>query len=191
MYLFFDTETAGLPRSWKAPYTNFDNWPRLVQIAWIQYDENGNELNNESFIIKPEGFTIPAKVAEIHGITTQRALAEGVALKPVLTLFAEKIKASKVVVAHNISFDENIVGAEFVRNQVEFDLFSKKRFCTMRSTTAFCAIPGSFGYKWPTLAELHYAVFEREFDDAHNAKADIEATARCFWELVKRGILKA
>jgi len=30
MYLFFDTETTGLPRNWKAPVTDLDNWPRMV-----------------------------------------------------------------------------------------------------------------------------------------------------------------
>ena len=79
------------------------------------------------------------------------------------------------------------MGAEFVRNGIETDLFAKNRICTMKTTTTFCQIPGSFGFKWPTLGELHYAVFEREFENAHNAKADIEATANCYWELKRRG----
>ena len=32
MYLIFDTETTGLPKNWKAPLTDFDNWPRMVQL---------------------------------------------------------------------------------------------------------------------------------------------------------------
>jgi hypothetical protein len=35
MYLFFDTETTGLPKSWKAPVTDVNNWPRLVQLAFL------------------------------------------------------------------------------------------------------------------------------------------------------------
>ena len=27
MIFFFDTETTGLPRNWKAPITDIDNWP--------------------------------------------------------------------------------------------------------------------------------------------------------------------
>ena len=42
MYLFFDTETTGLPRSWKAPITDSNNWPRLVQIAWLVFDLDKN-----------------------------------------------------------------------------------------------------------------------------------------------------
>ncbi len=190
MYLFFDTETAGLPRNWNLPHTNYDNWPRLVQIAWIQYDNDGNEVDSQDFIVRPEGFSIPYKVAQIHGITTERALKEGVALLPVLELFSQKISESTNIVAHNISFDERVIGAEFVRNGVVTDLFNKKRICTMKETTTFCQIPGSFGFKWPTLAELHYAVFEKGFAEAHNAKADIEATANSFWELKRRGFFK-
>ena len=39
MYLFFDTETTGLPRNWKAPVTHLNNWPRMIQIAWIACDD--------------------------------------------------------------------------------------------------------------------------------------------------------
>jgi DNA polymerase III epsilon subunit-like protein len=187
VYLFFDTETAGLPRNWKASHTDFNNWPRLVQIAWIQYDNEGNEVDSQDYIIRPEGFTIPYKTAQIHGITTARALKEGVDLKGVLENFNQKISESENLVAHNISFDDRVMGAEFVRNGIETELFNKNRICTMKTTTTFCQIPGSFGFKWPTLAELHYAVFERDFTGAHNAKADIEATANSYWELKRRG----
>lgn len=60
MYLFFDTETTGLPKRWNAPVTDLENWPRLVQLAWIMYDDRGNMLESRDVIVKPEGFTIPS-----------------------------------------------------------------------------------------------------------------------------------
>jgi len=69
MYLFFDTETTGLPRNWKAPVTDLKNWPRLVQLAFLVYDEKGTQISAGDFIIKPEGFKIPADVSLIHGIS--------------------------------------------------------------------------------------------------------------------------
>lgn len=45
-YLIFDTETTGLQKNWKAPVSDIDNWPRLVQIAWLQCDNSGNVLSN-------------------------------------------------------------------------------------------------------------------------------------------------
>ena len=61
MFLFFDTETTGLPQRWNAPVTNVDNWPRLVQLAWIMCDDKGNIIEERSDIIKPEGFSIPVE----------------------------------------------------------------------------------------------------------------------------------
>jgi hypothetical protein len=55
----------------------------------------------------------------------------------------------------------------------------------MEASTDFCKIQGYYGYKWPKLSELHIKLFGEDFDGAHDALADIEATARCFWEMRK------
>jgi len=92
MYLFFDTETTGLPRNWKAPVTDLNNWPRLVQLAYLFYDTNGNKISGGDFIIKPEGFTIPSDASRIHGISTERAIREGQPIKSVLQHFQSLIE---------------------------------------------------------------------------------------------------
>lgn len=187
MYLFFDTETTGLPRNWKAPITDLNNWPRLVQLAYLHFDENGNKILGGDFIIKPEGFTIPADSSRIHGISNERALKEGVLLSEVLQNFQSLINDSEILVAHNMSFDEKIVGAEFLRAGMANSIPAKKKICTMQSSTNFCAINGPYGYKWPKLSELHYKLFKTGFEEAHNAAVDINATAKCFWELRRLG----
>ena len=90
MYLFFDTETTGLPKNFKAPITDFDNWPRLVQLAWQNYDMKGELLSSFNLIIKPEGFVISEEVAKIHRITQERAMAEGIPLGDALKQFAKQ-----------------------------------------------------------------------------------------------------
>jgi len=187
MYLFFDTETTGLPRNWKAPVTDLNNWPRLVQLAYLYYDENGNKISGRDFIIKPEGFTIPKDASRVHGISTEKALREGQSLTSVLEYFDSLIKQASYLVAHSMSFDEKIVGAEFLRNGMQNSIQSKEKICTMERTTKFCAIEGIYGYKWPKLSELHYKLFKTGFDEAHNASVDIEITAKCFWELKRIG----
>ena|SRR5690554_6950504 len=189
MYLFFDTETNGIPRNWKAPTSDLSNWPRLVQLAWVLYDNNGKEISRNDHIVKPEGFTIPYDATKIHGITTERAYLEGKQLNKVLEEFNSQILKTVTVVAHNISFDEKIVGAEFLRSGFPNSLQNKIRICTMQRTTNFCAIPGNYGYKWPKLNELHIKLFGCDFEDAHNAVADINATAKCFWELKKLNLI--
>lgn len=187
MYLFFDTETTGLPRSWKAPVTNLNNWPRLVQLAYLCYDKNGNKISGGDHIIKPDGFIIPKDAARIHGISTEKANQEGIALLTVLKDFQTLISQAEYLVAHNIKFDEKIIGAEFLRNKMQNSVATKKKICTMLSTTDFCKLNGPYGYKWPKLSELHYKLFKTNFEEAHNAAADIYATAKCFWELKRIG----
>lgn len=189
MYLFFDTETTGLPRNWKAPVSDLNNWPRLVQLAYLFYDMSGNFITGGNHIIKPVGFIIPTDASRVHGITTERALNEGKDLNTVLLEFQSLIDKSGILVAHNMSFDEKIMGAEFLRNNMPDSIATKKKICTMQSTTDFCRIPGPYGFKWPKLAELHYKLFQTGFEEAHNAAADINATAKCFWELRKLGII--
>ena len=187
MYLFFDTETTGLPRSWKAPVTDLSNWPRLVQLAYLYYDNEGNKISGGDFIIKPEGFTIPVEVSKIHGISTERAIKEGQPITYVLQHFNSLVEQAAYLVAHNIAFDEKIVGAEFLRNRMPNSIQLKNKICTMQKTTNFCAINGPYGYKWPKLSELHYKLFGKYFEEAHNAAVDITATAKCFWELKRLG----
>lgn len=190
MYLFFDTETTGLPRNWKAPITDLANWPRMVQLAYLLADGNGTELASGNFIIKPDGYTIPAEAARIHGITTERAEKEGKELPGVLCDFQAALGQAQYVIAHNISFDEKIVGAEFLRNKMPDTLPAKRRICTMNSATDYCAIPGPYGNKWPKLTELHNKLFQTGFEEAHNAFADVTATVKCFWELKRLGVIK-
>lgn len=182
MYLFFDTETTGLPNNWKAPVTDVNNWPRLVQLAYLLYDNDGNKISEGDYIIKPVGFTIPEIASKIHGITTEKAMEHGVPVLPVLQEFQSVIDKAKSLVAHNMSYDEKIMGAEFLRHDMANSIPSKRRICTMVSATDFCAITGPYGYTWPGLSALHFKLFSTGFDGAHNAVADIDATARCFWE---------
>lgn len=191
MYLFFDTETTGLPKNWKAPLSDLNNWPRLVQLAWLQYDDYENIISKESVIIKPDNFTIPANTTNVHGISTEKAMNEGINLKQALLHFNEAIDFSSVLVAHNISFDEKIIGAEYLRCKMQNNLIGINKICTKEKSTQYCAIPHSnnFGYKWPSLMELHEILFNESFDNAHDALIDVKACAKCFFELKRRKVI--
>ena len=188
-YLFFDTETTGLPKDYKAPVTDVDNWPRLVQIGWITMDENQNVLEEKEYIIFPDSFTIPKEASDVHRITQERAEKGGVPVLTVLQEFRNAIQQADFLVGHNIEFDCNIVGAEFIRNDVEFLENKLPRICTMKRSIDFCALPGKWGYKWPKLMELHVKLFNEEFEEAHAAMADIKATAKCFFELQRLDVI--
>ena len=192
-YLFFDTETTGLPKNYKAPAWETDNWPRLVQLAWITTDETGKPLAEGNWIIKPVGYTVPEEASAVHGISNERALNEGLDMKTQLAEFAKQVAEADFLVAHNIAFDEKIVSAEYHRaGYFKSPLYGKSRICTMMGSTKYCALPnanGRGGNKWPRLNELHVRLFDKEFEGAHDASVDIAATAKCFFELVKRNVM--
>ena len=194
-YLFFDTETTGVPKDYKAPMSDLNNWPRLVQLAWILCDEEGNEIDSKNLIICPSNFTIPVEASRVHNITTEFALKEGVDLENALGHFTEASKYASTYVGHNISFDINVVGAELLRVGNSFDIMSKSSVCTMLKTINYCAIPSENpkwnSFKYPKLQELYMKLFGHEFDDAHDAMADIRATKECFFELQRRGIINS
>ena len=190
--LFIDTETTGLPRY--SATTDTEKWPRIVQLAWSLYDTEGNRESRNSFIIYPTDFTIPRDSARIHGITTERAKAEGVSLHKVLPQFNADVEKAKVIIAHNADFDLPIITTEFLRCRMATTLAEKQKFCTMKAPgiVSYCKIPNASGTrsKWPKLTELHLHLFETEFSGSHDAGADVEACAKCYFELRRRGVIE-
>lgn len=193
MYLIFDTETTGLPRNFKAALTDFDNWPRMVQIAWQMHDFDGNLIEAKNYIVKPDGYTIPFNSEKIHGISTQMATHYGKDINFVLQEFANAVSKSTHIAGHNVTFDTNITGSEFLRNGKENILQGRQIVDTMLESINFCAIPGGRGggFKYPNLSELYKKLFATEFEEAHNAAADVVATARCFLDLIRIGVIGA
>ncbi|TJZ62861.1 DNA polymerase III subunit alpha [Sphingobacterium olei] len=193
MYIIFDTETTGLPKRWDAPITDTDNWPRCIQIAWQLHDEMGNLIEHQDYLIKPDGFNIPYDSEKIHGISTELAVEQGVPLVEVLDKFNIALAKAKFVVGQNIGFDLNIMGSEYYRYGVQTTLNEKPILDTCTEVTAeLLQLPGGRGgrYKLPNLTELHSYLFGVPFAEAHNATADVEATTRCFFELVRREVFK-
>jgi DNA polymerase-3 subunit alpha len=191
MYIIFDTETTGLPRNWNAPITDTDNWPRVIQMAWQLHDDMGRLIEHRDFLIKPEGFDIPYDAEQIHGISTELALEQGIDLVDGLNEFNEALAKAEFVVGQNIKFDLNVWGCEFHRMGIQTTMNDSAVLDTCTEVTAkLCQIPGGRGgrFKLPTLTELHDYLFQQPFAEAHNATADVEATTRCFFELMRRGV---
>ncbi|MGL4584841.1 MAG: DNA polymerase III subunit alpha [Flavobacterium sp.] len=194
MYLIFDTETTGLPKSWQAPITDTDNWPRCVQIAWQLHDEYGKLIEHQDYLIKPEGYNIPYDAERIHGISTELAEQQGISLEEALAHFNIALSKTKFIVGQNLGFDLNIMGCEFYRKGVDSIMAQLPVLDTCTEVTAeMLKLPGGRGgrFKLPTLTELHTFLFGVPFGEAHNATADVEATTRCFLELIKHDTFSA
>jgi len=192
MFIVFDTETTGLPKNWNAPVSDSDNWPRCIQLAWQLHDDNGKLINNKSFLIKPVDYDIPYESEKVHGISTELAKQDGVDLSDVIDKFLFDLDKAKYLVGHNVKFDINIIAAELYRLGIVSKFSDLKVIDTCTETTAnLCKIKGGRAgkFKYPTLIELYDFLFNDSFDQAHNASADVEATARSFLELIRSNIL--
>jgi DNA polymerase-3 subunit alpha len=191
MILIFDTETTGLPRNYDAPMSDLDNWPRVVQLAWQLHEPGGKLISHGNLVVKPTGFTVPFIAAKIHGITTEIAEEFGVDCLTALEQFESDLNRSTIVSGHNISFDINTLGAEFLRQNFGNVFEGKTVFDTKELSTDFCAIPGGKGgkFKWPTLGELYRKLFQEPMVEAHDAAFDVDATAKCFFGLLEHKLI--
>ena len=191
---FFDLETTGLPTRRDAPFTDTKAWPRIVSISWAVHGTTGHALERYSALVQPVGYRSAAEAAAIHGITTERATRDGQPIETVLgdLLACLQTRAPQALVAHNVEFDRNVLLSELVRGGVDTSLQRLPMVCTMKSTVEFCRMPGTCAgqYKWPKLSELHQRVFGHGFAGEHDAQADVEACVRCYFELMKRGVLR-
>jgi len=195
-HLIFDTETTGLPNRFIEGYGrthSANGQPRFIEIAWVLYDDSDGSMQEEDLYVLPDGFTVPEKITELTGITTQRLERDGSDEMEILRMFLRTARQADAIVGHNVQFDINVVTgrlADIGYPETAALLTAKPVTDTMRSSTNWCAIPArsGYGYKFPTLTELHTKLFGAAFE-AHNALNDVQATIRCWRELQRQGII--
>jgi DNA polymerase-3 subunit alpha len=184
MIFFFDTETTGLPPR-RVPPTETDKWSdcRIVQIAWELYNPVTKEcVKKANYVIRPDNFSIPEGAARIHGITTEIANETGVHMSKVFDDMSSDLADATLAVAHNMSFDDNVLLSELYRynpNHQLIDVWLKMpKKCTMLMGT-----PAK--QKWPKLTELYTRLFGQAPDATlHRADADVDICAKCYFSLV-------
>lgn len=189
-YLVFDTETTGVPAKGQYDNPRHPQTPKLVELGALLLDHEFNELDSMEVIVRPyyEG-GIPTSASDIHGITTERAMSEGVELRNAFLCFEYLASFATHLVAHNFSYDSIVMlGVAFHLDDVDRWPNHLSSVCTKDLTTPICRIPNKFrggGYKWPKLQEAHLHFFGTEFEGAHGAMADLRATARVLQAIIQ------
>lgn len=190
MYLIFDCSGLATTTNFKANFTDTDAWPRLLHISWILLGQDFKPLEDFDCIVIPNGFVIDEKSKEKAHIDDEDIAKKATELDKIMDQFTESASKTQYVFAHNLNYNENILGAEYVRLKKSINLFSKKRYCLMEEGTYYCKIPSKGGgYKYPTLPELHAMCFGQTYGPAGNSRSDVIAAARCFIKLKKTGKL--
>lgn len=197
--LFFDIESTGVPPNYKAPMSDVDNWPRIIQLAFLMADETGQTLNHFASLIQPDLWEVPSKKFWIdNGFSTEKNKLEGRPMPFVLDHFISNYNTCNCIASHNLAFDYPILGAEMIRYKKYANKDPQRiKICTMEAGMDLCKIP--FGrdrrywkskkYKWPRLSELHRHLFGKDFEGAHDALADVMAVKNCFFEMVNRSVI--
>lgn len=190
MILLFDTSAVAKPKSYNKPYTDTFNWPRMIHISWLMYNDEGHLVVDEDHLIKNFANEISDDMLRFHRLDPEKIANEGSDIKDVLLKFKADVDRADMIFSFNLAFNESIVGAEFVRHGISHRLHDSEKYCLMQESTYFCKLDGGDGrYKWPTLSELHTICFGGAYPNPNNARSDAMAATKCFKELLSRGEL--
>ena len=193
MIMAYDTETSGLPLFHERSAD--PRQPHLVQLALLICDEDGREIGHKNVIIKPDGCAIPDDVAQIHGITTEMAMAKGIPEADAVKIWMDAQARCDMRVAYNESFDRRIMRIAMLRAGVDRPLIdtieARPAFCTLSGSRPHLKLPpsekmaaaGMKMRKTPTQAECIQHFFGEQLDGAHDALVDVRACARVFFHL--------
>ena len=185
--LTIDIETTGLPAKGADYETQYNQFPRIVELA---FKVNAEAV--ESYIINQEGFTVPDDVIKIHGVTNEMCQASSMPLATMIMILLKEGRGANLIVGHNIYFETSIIKANVLRLVAEGKLHKEqyeelnimldkdKRVDTVKKGMAITK-------KWPKLHELYHALFRKEFN-RHHAADDCQACYECYVELKKRGL---
>ncbi len=183
--LFIDTETTGIPKDWSAPYADNESWPCSVQVAWAIYTREGQEVKTVNYYVRDEDFDISPASIKIHGLTQHFIHANGVRREEaLLQLTADLQEYQPLVVAHFMQLDYHMVGVGYHRAGMPNPLLGLPLFCTMLASTKFLLRPHQ---RFLRLGEMYERLFGTPLEKQHNALIDAQATAKCFFELVRIG----
>lgn len=177
--LFIDTETSGLPEDWGLPYSSA--WPYTLQMAWVIYSKNGSRIKEENHYFRVPADVISPDAMEIHGISPEFLIQHGEEPEEIMKRFTgDLLRYDPVVIGHFAELDIKMAGAEFHRSNLENILSRYPTYCTMQASKHLS------NKKFLRLGDLYEELFQKSLPGQHNALADANATAVCFFEMRRR-----
>jgi DNA polymerase-3 subunit epsilon len=172
----FDTETTGLTFNRTLP---LDKQPEIIEFYGCLADLVTGKVFAEIDTLVLPSSPIPAEATNANGITNE--MVKGA---PQFRKVAPQIKAmieqAPLIIAHNLSFDVEMVEIDMER--VGLKIAWPRKLCTVEQTLHLK------GFRL-SLSALHEYLFGEAFSGAHRAKVDVEAMLRCCVELKKRDII--
>lgn len=190
-----DTETTGLP-NFRLPADDLSQ-PRMIQIAAKLYDVERQCARSLVSLIKPDGWEMDDVLAEKlgNGLIHSRLEAEGRPVAEVLAEYSAMVDEADLFVAYGCAFDLKILRGELRRAGLPDRYGDLPNFCVMRAATPLCKMAPTeamlaSGRKWsktPKLIEAFEILLGRKLEGAHDALADLDATADLLWWMIESG----
>lgn len=179
--LCFDTETSGLVEN---RTIKDDKLPELIEFYGCIVDlAAGTIIDELERLIRPTrplsdvpAFGEKKTITQITGITNEMLLP-CMPFSMVGKVIIEFIESAPLVIAHNASFDKEILDIEAERLHVKINW--PRVLCSVEQTIHLKG-------KRLSLGQLHELLFDEKFNDAHRAKNDVQALVRCCVELYRR-----
>lgn len=175
--LFFDTETTG--------FVNPKDPSEIVQIGAILQDTETMRVLAELNLICKASKLIPQACIDVHGITDELSATIGVDPRIADNMFGLLAGKADLLVAHNIAFDMGIIDGiwEVSRNIVK----TKNLYCTMMEGAKIDIPKRHMGRsKWPKLSDAYVYFYGEDFDNAHDAMADVRACRDVYFKLIEK-----
>lgn len=184
----FDTETSGLVDNRSLA---LDKQPEIIEFYGAVVDiEDGERLVEIDSLCRPSlpvpwdskmvGKRKEKGITEITGMTWD-TVKNAPAFSSLMDMIDDALSICTGVVAHNLSFDMDMVELEYQRSSRTIR-WPACRLCTVEQTVHLV------GHRL-TLTKLHELLFDESFKDAHRAGVDTQALIRCTLELRKRGLI--
>lgn len=188
MYLFFDTETTGLP-DFNAP-SDAPHQPKIIQLAALLTDGEGKAINQFCTLVRlPDDVEVGEIALKTHGISKEMASSYGLPAASALRLLERMMSMAEVAIGHNVSFDDRMLRIH-TKGDDTFN-FEKPRKCTMTMAAPIVNLPptekmlaaGFSKPKSPNLQEAYQFFFGKPFDGAHDAMSDVLACRDIFFKM--------
>lgn len=164
----YDTETTGLVQNLMLP---IEQQPHIIEIAAVLVDERGDQYGSFHCILDPQIPVLDPKITQITGLTHE--MLKG---KPTFEAMLPAIRATfsqaDAVLAHNLSFDLDMMRIECKRHRVSDFPMPLQRFCSMHQ---YKHIRG----KWFKQGELYKHFMGKPQAAAHRAMDDVQALIEC------------
>jgi DNA polymerase-3 subunit epsilon len=181
-FLVIDTETSGLPKKWDVPYHTMNNWPHVLQIAWLIFDVEGKLLKKENHYLKPTAFKITKASFKIHQLSLNFLKHRGKERNLVFKkLIGDLEKYKPLMIAHFVELDYHMVAAELHRLKIDYPIENIPLFCTLKASAPYVKNPN---FEYLKLNRFYKTLFNKRPEKLHDALADAQLTAEIFFHLL-------